>query len=212
MNLLFNEERHEYTHDGIIVPSVTQVLNEWVKVNRGRYSYYVNTFDGTDVDAETFEAAGEVGTGVHKGSNILVNGRYINWLKLDNRLVHPLTEFVRWMKDYEVVPVFSETPLYSKKLGIAGTPDLVCRIKGERCLILPDLKTGATAPLVGPQTAGYEVIYRENHQYRGVIKRYVLYLPKKEGESYRFLPLTGSDDIGMLKSKLYEYNFKRSAK
>jgi hypothetical protein len=209
MALTFDVTRHQYTHNGIVVPSVTQVLNEWVKVNWGQASFYVNTFNGNAIDTNTFEQAGEVGTSVHKGADIIVNGRRTNWPKFDPKIVHPLIEFTRWVKDYKVKAVLSETPLYSKKLGIAGSLDLICTIKGKPTLILVDFKTSATAPLVGPQTAGYEVLYRENYSYRGVIKRYALYLPKDESKGYRFMPLTDKDDIGMLKSKLYEYNFKR---
>jgi hypothetical protein len=210
MALVFNAEHHQYTHDGIIVPSVTQVLNEWVKVERGRYSYYVSTFDGTVIDADIFERAGRIGSAVHKGANILINNRFINWDKLSPDLVHPLSEFKRWMSDYEVKVIVSETPMYSKKYGIAGTPDLVCTIKGISGHILPDYKTSDMAPLVGPQTAIYEDMYRENYKYRGIVKRYMLHLPKNTSKQYKFKPLTGKNDLAYFKSKLFEYNWRRN--
>lgn len=131
------------------------------------------------------------------------------FFKFPDELKHSISELERWMKHCDIVPVHFEMRGYSKKLDVAGTLDLVCYSRAVmNQLILVDYKTGAHAPTVGPQTWAYEQIYREMFGYRGIIKRWVLYLPKKDGE-YKFTELTDARDEHYFKSMNYAYHWRR---
>lgn len=204
--LEFQEEGHIYTYAGTVVPSVTQVLNEWVKVKLGHYSYYVSTVDGTIVNAKTFEEAGDFGTAVHKAVKLFIDDK-LDWSYLDEALFAPLGQFEQWMKDKGITREDikgSEHRLFSKKLMIAGTDDLEVMMKN---LTIIDIKTG-TLGLVGPQVAGYELLYREEMKYRKLIDRFVLHLPR-DGSDYTFKPLKNRQDKAFFLNRHYQYNYLR---
>jgi hypothetical protein len=209
MTLNFDPKEHIYTVDGRVVPSVTQVLNEWQKIKLSGMEYYVNTWDGTIIPAEIFENAGAIGKAVHKGARILVNGGKLNWEKLPEPLIHPLREFQRWMEEHEAVPVLSESPMYCEEFDYAGTLDLVCHVKDREDPVLIDYKTSENVTTVGPQTAAYLNMFLENHAKPLVDDRYVLILPKKEGKEYLFEPLDSFvADWEYFESCLYKHKWR----
>lgn len=207
-----NEELHQYRVDGHVKPSVTEILNEWILVD----GWYVNIFrknsDGTPqkIPQGVFEDAGDFGRAVHKAAGFTMQNKSFN---KPPAISHAMSELERWKHENGIVPSDMEMKGYSSKLDVAGTLDLTCLItKGPHAnahLNLPDYKTAAQAPTVGPQTWAYEQIYREMTGYRGIIKRWVLYLPKKDGE-YKFVELR--DNIGdehMFRSMHYAFAWRR---
>lgn len=203
----FREEDHTYWLDGQRLPSVTEILNEWILVNIYGSEYYINTVNGTTVDKETFEAAGDFGRAVHKAAQYILMGG-LDWTALNPALVPCVKQFAKWVEDYNVRPVMVETALFSKSMGVAGTPDIFCHIKGTTQLVQPDLKTGMSA-MVGPQTAIYSELYRLHAKYKGFIKRYELKLPK-DGSAYKFTALTNRKDLQLFKSKHFEWKWRQA--
>ena len=195
------EERGPFT----VKPSVTEILNEWILVDGWYVNIYSDPKNPTKIPRDVFEDAGDFGRAVHKAAKFVMQGKQIT---LPHEIAHAICELERWMSDYKIEPVHYEMLGYSKKLDVCGTLDLVCRM-GYQVLNLPDYKTAAHAPTVGPQTWAYEQIYREMTGYRGIIKRWVLYLPKKDGE-YKFIELR--DNIGdehMFRSMHYAFAWRR---
>lgn len=201
--ILLNEELHQYTVDGTVKASVTEVLNEWLLID----GWYVNIYSGVKIPQGVFEDAGDFGRAVHKAAKYVMGEKRIT---LPHEIAHAICELERWMKHNAIEPVHYEMRGYSKKLDVCGTLDLVCRSTAvPDQLNLVDYKTAAHAPTVGPQTWAYEQIYREMTGYQGIIKRWVLYLPKKDGE-YKFVELT--DNIGdrdMFGSMNYQFKWRR---
>lgn len=201
--LTFDSAEHIYEWDGQPVPSVTQVLREWVKLANGRG--YVHTVYGTFVDATAFEAAADFGNAIHTACKYILTME-LDWDALDPALLPPLREFVRWMDDYKIRPLFVENPLYSTKHGYAGTPDIIGNLQGFKQLDITDIKTGLVNELVGPQTGGYEIAFRGQKNYRGGIVRHELILPR-DGSPYKYNLLTNSNDGAFFLSRLFQYNF-----
>lgn len=124
-------------------PSVTTVLgaypkgwayNDWLKSN------------GYNADVLLNRAA-ERGSNVHNAIEEFLNGRELTWIK-DGREQYSIdewkmiTKFVEFYQDYVLKgngKVATETQLFSKRLRLGGTSDLVCTINGETWLI--DFKT-----------------------------------------------------------------------
>lgn len=206
--LEFDEKEHVYRWDGKVVPSSTQVIGEWQKVNVYGNDYYVNNFTGTVVRSETFERAADFGRAIHKAALYMLSVG-VNWDALASELVNPLKQFEKWLVDYKVRPVQVEKPQYSKRYKYAGTSDIICLVKGDK-LIVCDIKTGEY-DLAGPQLASYEVLYRENSGWKGKMGRCVLHLPKG-GSPYVFEPFRDRlRDWSFFQSRLYQHNYLNAA-
>lgn len=203
---IFREEDHTYWLDDQRIPSVTEILNEWILVNNYGSEYYINTVNGVSIDKATFEAAGDFGRAVHKAAQYILMGG-LDWNALDPTLIPCVEQFAKWVKDYNVRPVMVEIALHSKSMGVAGTPDIFCHIKGTTQLVQVDIKTGIAA-MVGPQTAIYSDLYRLFAKYKGFIKRFELKLPK-DGSNYKFNALTNRKDLQLFKSKHFEWKWRQ---
>ena len=203
--LTFDPEKHEYHANGELVPSVTQVLGQWLLPNSG--AYYIDTVTGQTIDAESFGQAREAGNAIHKGAAYLLKGEGLNWNALATELAAPLRQCEEWIKTFGVKPLYVEEPMYSKTLGVAGTPDVLCAIYGDpHGLALVDIKTGLVNDMVGPQTAAYEKLARDFKGIRKIIRRYSLVLPRN-GSPYKFTPLTDEKDYAFFCARLTQFNY-----
>jgi len=200
--LTFDEGIHLYTYDDNPVPSVTQVIGEFVKSG----NWYINVFTGAGVPADVFEAAGEWGTAVHKMLHYYLDDD-LDEPSLSEELIFVLDRFYKWMENYKVEVISHEEKLYSEKYGFAGTYDLKCKIKGKTWLV--DYKTGAYG-MAGPQLAAYVQLDKENYK-GGMRHRAVLHLPKA-GEGYKFVPQTGLNDWSFFMARLNTHNFMKGRK
>lgn len=203
--LSFEEIAHVYKWCGEVVPSVTQILCEYLNLHR--LHVYVHTRSGNTINAQIFEDAQDFGTAIHKAAAYILSGQGVQWNHLDPSLVPPLREIERWMDDYDVRPHFIEQPMFSEKHRVAGTPDIIGELRGFKNLCLIDIKTGLKNGMVGPQLAGYELIFREQEKYRKPIIRHELILPRN-GDAYKFKVVEGINDGAYFLSKLFQYNFQ----
>lgn len=200
----FDPESHTYRLDGRVLPSVTQVLDEWRVITFGRDEFFVSSLSEAVIPADKMNQAAAFGTAIHHGAKLIMTGE-IDWNTVDEALIPPLMEFMRWMDDYKVKPLHIEEPMYSVKHGVAGTPDFIGEIKGFRHRCLVDFKTGAHA-LVAPQVYAYEMIYREQYKYRKPIIKHVLYLPK-DGSPYQFKLVEDQGALPFFLSRLFQWNY-----
>lgn len=196
--LSFCPEKHEYRWNGKFIPSVTQIIGEWIKVTD-----YVNVYDGTIIPFDVFGQARDFGRAIHKACGLIVAGT-LDWNSLDPSLVFPLKRFEQWLNDFNVEIISSEKMMYSEKDELAGTADIICKI--QKTLSIVEIKTGLINNFVGAQTAGYERLYRAEEKYRGIIKRYELIL-QKDGSQYKLTPLINNHDISFLLAKIYEWRY-----
>lgn len=205
--LTFDPHSHIYKMDDRVVPSVTQVIGELVRVTSSGRDYYVNTLTGSLVRAELIEGAGDHGRAVHKACAIILRDGHggLDWEHIDPSLVHQLQQFEKWLEEWKPYIMYVEEPMYSGKHGFAGTSDIVVSFKSKPAII--DIKTGAYG-MAGPQTVAYEMLYKTRDQYRGTVKRYVLHLPKTG--PYKFVPLTDKRDWDFFRSRLYQWQYLNS--
>lgn len=178
----FNEKMHIYKNKGVRIPSVTQVLNEWVKIQVNHNSYYVHTVSGVTISEEIFRYAGERGNAIHSGAKLVLEG-ILDWDTLDPILVAPLRQFEAWKKKYDIhigINTQCEVAMMSERYQFAGRPDIITDIKGVMSII--DIKSASWGQ-VAAQLEAYEQLYREHTAYKKKINHYVLDL---SGKKYDF--------------------------
>ena len=78
--LTFDPDSHTYKYDGGIVPSVTQVIGEYIKGRR----WCVNIFTSEWVERDMLEAGGDRGTAIHTACGFLINGHDLIWEELSS--------------------------------------------------------------------------------------------------------------------------------
>jgi len=200
--LTFNPENHEYRWLGKVVPSVTSIIQEWLKVTIGGERWHINRFTGAAIPSRKMDEGAAGGTDLHKGCQLILQGG-LDWTALADEYVKPLKQFEQWVKDFNIEPLYTELKVYHARLGYAGTIDLITPV--EKALGFIDLKTG-DCQTVGAQTIAYEKAYCDQEKYVGRTARYALWLPKP-GASYKFEKLTNEGDWDFFKSCLFQKGF-----
>ena len=130
-----------YRRNGEFYPSVTYVLNCYPK---GKHFEDWLKRHGYTADYVVRKAA-EEGTAVHELIEEYFEGKEMKYLndkgnpKFNPNIWKMFLKFVDFWETYKPTLVETETHLFSDKLKIAGTVDLVCEIGDERWII--DFKT-----------------------------------------------------------------------
>lgn len=144
--LTFDDEKHEYRFNGVIVPSVTQIISG------------VGLSDYSHIPAETIQRAQERGSIVHRIIELYELG------ELDESTIDPALRgyFDSYLaaKEFGLLPEKPsavEKRMYSANFKYAGTID---QIYGEEWI--NDLKTGEPQPEIVFQLSGYWVLWHEN--------------------------------------------------
>lgn len=197
----FDACTHTYKIDGMVVPSVTQVLSILE--------------DWSQVDHPTLSAAAEFGTHVHIACD-LDNKGILNEGELDPSLLPYLSSWRRFVGESEVHVITGELQVASRVHRYAGTLDALIEWRGAICVL--DIKTGATVPhTAGPQLAAYELAYNESFETATAIrlapgkrarKRFVVQL---NADSYRVHEMKNRTDWTVFQSALNCWRFKHAA-
>ena len=146
--LEFDEALHEYRYNGVVVPSVTQII--------------APLSDHSGIPEWILKRKQAIGKAVHKVCELYDNG------KLDESSVHPeiagyFDAYKAFLRDTCALVLQNEQPVYSRMHNYAGTLDRMYQMPMHRpnCWsaddsVLCDLKTVVDLkPATGPQTAGY---------------------------------------------------------
>jgi hypothetical protein len=136
--LTFDADSHVYRYAGRVVPSVTQVLS------------ILNDF--SNVDGELLEAARTRGRHVHAMIDLENRGQ-LDEEALDGELLPYLDQWRLFLRESGFIVTASETQVYHKALGYAGTAD-VGSMQGTSWVL--DIKTGSMPRSVGAQLAAYQ--------------------------------------------------------
>jgi hypothetical protein len=162
----FVEEGHLYLYNGVIIPSVSNIL-AFIFPNKYK-----------DVPDYILQNKAEYGSLVHELVEQLENGKTIEELKQDyefNYIVEAsLEQHLRLKKEYEIETISQEEMVCYKGL-YAGRYDSEAMIKGELSLV--DRKTTAELDkdYLSWQLSFYELASGKTYD-----KFYVEWLPKKE--------------------------------
>lgn len=141
--LTFDADRHEYRFNGVVVPSVTQILAP------------LSNFEF--VNPEVLAAAQAFGTAVHRACE-LDDLHQLDEDALDENLMPYLQGWRMFMTEHACRWEAVELRVYHHAMGYAGTLDRVGYVDGDRSMV--DIKSGARLfPSTGPQTAAYAQAY-----------------------------------------------------
>jgi hypothetical protein len=169
--LTFDERSHIYRLDGLVVPSVTTIMQP---LSRAHYG---------GIDQDVLERAAERGTAVHQAIENLI---CFDILDISPEYEGYLEAYRAWVKDYNVKPFASEMKTYHKTLRYAGTADLGCEENGVNTLV--DFKT--TSSLV-PMLVGVQLeAYRRAQESHGIKYENTVALQLRSDGTYR--RITGS--------------------
>jgi hypothetical protein len=173
-------EDHIYTVDGVIYPSVTQILQAIGFINTQWFTEY----------------GCERGSLVHKIVHWHLTG------ELDEATIDPVLQgyFEAWKafeRDTEFKTIDAEKPLFSKEYGFVGTPDNI-GIMRDLCVL--DYKSGSLGPVVRLQLAAYEILAEHP------LKRFALQL--KEDGRYNLKEFKDRQDRKIFLSALAVYQWQ----
>ena len=191
----FDAEAHTYTVDGVLFPSVTQVLGDL----SARIYRFVNAAD--------MVRTAQLGTAVHAVIELDAHDQ-LDEDDLDDGLRPYLDMWRQFKAQSGFQVILSEQRVVSQRYGYAGTLDLFGRL--HKRLALADAKRCAAVPkTAGPQTAGYEIALRECHPEFGIepIDRYALHLTP---ERWQLVPLRDRDDSRVFLSALTLHKWSNS--
>jgi hypothetical protein len=198
----FNEGRHVYTVDGVLVPGVTGILSRLSKdaliqwaANCAVDYMRDNLTPECDLEAILKDAktahrriareAADIGTVVHKYAESVLKGETVE-LPEGEAQQRGCEAFMDWMEANEVQTISSERVIFSKSDWYAGTCDFYGYVNGV--LTVGDIKTSSGLyPEMLLQTAAYIRAIEEEIGSR-VAQRIILRVDKKTGvfEPYVF--------------------------
>jgi ATP-dependent exoDNAse (exonuclease V) beta subunit len=150
-----------YKRNGEYYPSITYVLSCYPK---GKFFQDWLKKVGYSADY-IVKKAGEDGTQVHEMIEDYLNGKELNFLENGIPLYDPniwqgFLRFVDWWETHKPTLLETEVHLFSDKIKVAGTCDLVCEIDGEVWII--DFKFSNNLQTTYElQTAIYTECYKE---------------------------------------------------
>ena len=116
----FDEERHLYRLDGVILPSVTQIMKP---LSDEKYK---------NIPEEILRKAAYRGTVIHEA---IENYIKYDFLDVPEGYEGYLNGFLEFKEEYQPEFLASEFRMAHKFLGYAGTCDLLCMIDGELNLV-----------------------------------------------------------------------------
>lgn len=156
----FIENGHVYLKDGIIIPSVSEII-----------SYiFPNKYNG--IPKNILEKKAKYGEKVHLAIQLLEEtGKLI---KLNPNQRASISQYLQ-IKDYYNIEVLEQEKIVSYKMEYAGRLDMVAKVDGKLCLI--DIKTTyeLDEEYLSWQLSYYELAYGIKFD-----KLYCLWLPKNQ--------------------------------
>lgn len=146
--LQFNEELHQYSLGGVILPSVTQVLCA------------VNLIDARFYD----DLSAWRGSVVHRICELDDQGE-LDEEDVDPRVAGYLDAWRKFKQAMQFKPDLIEHRVINEQLSYAGTLDRTGIINGGQKVII-DIKSGAPAPATGLQLTGYALCLPDPRTYQ----------------------------------------------
>lgn len=212
---------HRYKWDGQWVPSVTTILNrlnkpmliqwaadmavehvqkkisEWPEGFRYSYGTLLNICQEARLaHANIRDAAGDVGTLVHKYAKDMLEGKGLptgpEAKPVPIQAANAIAAFREWLLAHKIEPIAVERRVMSRELMYSGTCDFFGHIDGKLSVL--DFKTGnGVYDEAWFQMAGYEIALREELQEGSLasqmmpMQHWLVHLNKNTGECAPYL-------------------------
>lgn len=159
----FLKDRHIYLKDGIIIPSVTHIINQIMPMN-------------DSIPINVLKKAAEFGTQVHSAIELIESGL---WCDLSLLEQHCINEYESIKASNKWV-VLSQEKIVIYQDKYAGTYDMLCNINDKLCLL--DIKTTYATDIkkLEWQLGMYKLAY-ESENDDVIEKCYCIWLPKRKG-------------------------------
>lgn len=100
-----------------------------------------------------------LGTAIHKYVEYDLEKKEFPKEELTENMIPAIAEWHAWREKHEIVPILNEAVLFSKKLRVAGTMDLLCTIDGKK--YVADIKTGTVKDIAFTQMIAYKAMAAE---------------------------------------------------
>jgi len=197
MELTFDENKHQYKVDGVLIPSVTQIIKE------------AGLIDLSFVDEDLLEYKSDIGTKVHLTTE-LYDLSELDEKSLHHTLAGYLKSWVKFREDYQFVPTQIELMLYHRVYNYAGKIDRIGTLSGKTICQL-DIKTGITHHSHALQSAGYTELFNYDKLPKNQIKKRLTVYLKDDG-TYKVAEHKKTLDRTVFIAALTITNYKRSKK
>lgn len=191
--LTFESATHTYRYEGVVVPSVTQIIAP------------LNDF--SRVAPDVLEAARSFGTAVHRATELSDAGT-LDPTSISTAVAPRLTAWRNFLQEYTVTTLASEVRVYHPAFRYGGTLDRYALVDGEPFIL--DIKTGGACPSYGPQLAAYTEAWKSGHLSQPIPRRACVYL--MEDTRYKFIECPYPEfrqDFSVFLSCLTIYNFRQ---
>lgn len=173
--LTFDEAMHQYSIDGVAVPSVTQLV-----------APLGDDFDDMDAEMElTVEAASDRGVTMHAYIAHRLGGGAPEDFELPSQYLPYADAVELFLSEHSINPMLVETPLAGD--GYAGTPDLVCEFDGPLAILDYKFVSAVCKSRVGAQLCGY----REICEFNGIYADRLIAVQFLQDGTYRLYPVEG---------------------
>ena len=187
--LTFDEEAHEYRLDGVVIPSVTQVIREAGLIDTQWY-----TEEGRERGAEV----------------ALVTELHDKGILDEDTVTDEIRPYLKAWKRFKADTGFLceliEEPVYHRELRYAGTLDRIGTWRESPNRILLDIKTGGPEPCHAIQTAAYAACFT----WRAGPLRFGIHLDNSG--KYRIAAHTDPNDRRVFNAALAIANWKHNHK
>jgi len=146
MQLTFDNERHIFTLDGVVVPSVTGVLKA------------AGLVDYSAVPPHFVEQARQFGSAGHYATQLYDQGN-LDYDTLDPALRPYLDSWIKFREYHAFVPEIIEQPMGNKTYMFGGIPDRIGKRHGIQAVV--EIKsTAVLGKEVAAQTAGQVILWK----------------------------------------------------
>ena len=187
----FVESEHLYLWDGVITPSVTQIVGA---VLGNQYS---------TVPPAVLQAKAQYGTELHRLCEEYMTTGQMNPPVEDSDMLPSYMQFIQIVDDMQIKPVKTETIVgYQHK--VCGRFDLLANVEGKKTLI--DYKTTAryNAEYLSIQETLYAMAIEETLNI-AVDQLACIWLPKKRKAQYKTVDWYGTNRIERILADYEEY-------
>ena len=188
-------------------PSVTSILEYFPKGKR--FEMYLANQESYESSQTILKAAGQRGTNVHKGTELLESGIVLLRENYSLEEWQHLEGFVNWWKKYRPEKIAIEKSLVSDKLKTGGTVDRIYRIGEE--IVLLDIKTSsAIHDNYWSQTATYAKLWEEKYPECPITNTAILRTAPRRKDGYEFAIHTRNEieeDFKIFKSVQLLWNY-----
>jgi len=182
----FDPIKHHYYIDEVRAASITQMLHA-----NGFYK------DMDKIPPASLEAAREFGTAVHKACELNDKCIFIKAGTLDDRIIPYLEAWKDFIKKEDIILLEIERALYSKTFMLAGTPDRIASMYGEKTII--DIKTSHDISKAARfQLGGYKFLHDAVNKGSLITQRVIILL--KPNGSYSKEVYRGREEVDIFKN------------